>query len=105
VLFRRQVDDLIAEEAMPMPGTGPVTIGVEARPGAYTFEVVVDGQCTIIGHGSARLLSAEAAEWFLSARFALMAIGSTGTAAFTDVHSSVLSPNPQVIVPHFAQDL
>ncbi|MFH5879435.1 family 43 glycosylhydrolase [Arthrobacter sp. NA-172] len=105
--FRRQADDLITEETLPFPGDGPITLEVEARPVAYSFRASSSGHHLEIGTGSARLLSAEAAEWFVATHYALVSSGTSphGFAEFTDITISDSQPLPPNLVPPFAADL
>jgi xylan 1,4-beta-xylosidase len=84
--FRRVVDDLETRSSVPLPnGSGPVRLTIESGVRSYTFTADVDGRRLDLGEGAARLLSAEASEWFVNANFALLAIGSeaaTGSASF-----------------------
>jgi alpha-N-arabinofuranosidase len=96
VVLRRVVDDLETEAVRPWPGEGPVRMEVRAAPDGYRFAVADgearedgardDGAWVEIGGGSARLLSAQACEWFVGVNFALCAFGGGGgVAAFAEV--------------------
>jgi hypothetical protein len=86
IILRRVVDDMICETAQPWSGHGPVRIQVLATPLSYLFVAEGSGFRAEIGQGSARLLSAEACEWFVGANFVLCAFGSRGgCATFTEV--------------------
>lgn len=86
IVLRRVVDDMVSEAARPWPGEGPVRIEVTATPSSYRFVAEGDGARVVVGEGSARLLSAEACEWFVGANFALCAFGAGGgCAAFGEV--------------------
>ena len=83
--FRRQVDDVVTETRHPLPGEGPVEMAIHADAESYRFIVTQDGATHEIGRGRARILSAEACEWFVGVNFALLAVGPQGTARFTAV--------------------
>lgn len=90
--LHRQADDLILVEDTPLPAEGPVRLSLEARPGAYSFTATIDGVEHPLGSGSARLLSAEAAEWFVAAHVGLVC--RTGVATFTDLQHEDLDALP-----------
>lgn len=91
-VLRRHVDDLVVEESVDLPGVGPVRLEVEARPDAYTFRAVVADETVVLGSGSARLLSAESAEWFVAAHFGL--VSPSGATTFTEIVHDDLSARP-----------
>ncbi|WP_394554890.1 family 43 glycosylhydrolase [Agromyces sp. MMS24-JH15] len=109
VVFRRHVDDLVAEQATPIPGRGALVLRIEAHPDRYDVVALVDGGEKEIacGTGSARLLSAESVEWFESAHFALVHAGEPGTAParFAEVALEDPPADPPVIVPPFIREL
>ncbi|MGC3992605.1 MAG: family 43 glycosylhydrolase [Propionicimonas sp.] len=72
------VDDLTVTRTHPLPGSGELTLTIVARPDAYHFLATADGTGHDLGRGSARLLSAEAAEWFVATHFALVHVGDPG---------------------------
>jgi alpha-N-arabinofuranosidase len=72
-VFRRGVDDLSTETTKVLPGEGQLRLEIEASPLSYCFSVRVADERVPIGEGSARLLSAEACEWFVGVNFALLA--------------------------------
>ncbi|WP_426521411.1 hypothetical protein ACPPVQ_17245 [Diaminobutyricibacter sp. McL0618] len=87
---------------MSLSGNGPVAFELEARPSEYTFSVVADGVRRHLATGSARLLSAEAAEWFVAAQFALLCEGPVddAEAIFDEVAWDELEPGPpQIVLP------
>lgn len=92
VRLRRQADDLVAEESVVLPGTGPVRLEIRARADAYTFQALVEGEEVALGAGSARLLSAESAEWFVATHFGLVCRDADAT--FTDIVHDDLPPLP-----------
>jgi alpha-N-arabinofuranosidase len=73
--FRRVIDDLATETTHPLPPEGPVRFRIMATPEAYAFAAEVGGDTIAMGQGSARLMSAEACEWFVGVNFALFATG------------------------------
>lgn len=80
IRFCRTVDDLVTADVFAVETSSPHFI-VTATPTRYVFHVV-DGEKRIeLGQGSARLLSAEACEWFVGANFALVATGTQGGGA------------------------
>lgn len=85
IRFTRTVDDLVTTATTSVATSAPLFV-VTATPTHYTFHVV-DGDTKIeLGRGSARLLSAEACEWFVGTTFALVASGlSGGGARFSNV--------------------
>jgi hypothetical protein len=86
IVLRRVVDDLATETAQPWPAAGPVRIELTATPSSYRFAAKGGGIRVEIGEGSARLLSAEACEWFVGVNLVLCAFGPQGgCATFTDV--------------------
>jgi alpha-N-arabinofuranosidase len=86
IVLRRVVDDIICETAQPWLGHEPVRIQVLSTPLSYLFVAEGSGFRAEIGQGSARLLSAEACEWFVGANFVLCAFGSPGgCATFSEV--------------------
>jgi xylan 1,4-beta-xylosidase len=100
--FRRVVDDLVLESAVPLSGDGPVDLTIESSVGSYLFRADADGQSVEIGAGSARLLSAEGTEWFTAVNFALLSIGpeSDGESVFDDVTVDILSEQePPIQLP------
>ncbi|MFI0938468.1 family 43 glycosylhydrolase [Streptomyces sp. NPDC021020] len=91
VLLRRSVDDLVTEQRVPLPGSGPVRLRVQATVERYAFSAAEgDGPFRPVGQGSARLLSAETAETFTGCHFALVAVGATDrpAARFTGVRAT-----------------
>lgn len=73
--FRRTVDDVVTREDVDLPADLPLIFAVTATPVEYRFSVApLGGSGTVIGSGRARLLSAQAAEWFVGAHFALLAL-------------------------------
>ena len=102
--LRRQADDLVAEHSTPLPSEGELTLSIEGRPTSYRFTATIDGTEFPVGEGSARLLSAEAAEWFVSASFGLLAIGTSGSVRYRDVNVSPLDPQPSIFLPAFIHD-
>ena len=91
--FRRVVDDLVTSSVAPAPGSEPIRLSIESSVSSYTFRAELGGQVIDVGAGSARLLSAQAAEWFVSVSFALLALGpaSEGTGAFDGVELDTLA--------------
>jgi hypothetical protein len=77
-------------------GDAPVHLEIEARPGSY----VLRADDVEIGSVSARLMSAEAAEWFVAAHLALVHVGDA-QAHFQHIEIEALTPRPQAIVPPF----
>jgi alpha-N-arabinofuranosidase len=107
VRFRRRADDLETVLDAALPGTGPVTLSIAARPDSYAFRAS-DGDATVdIGSGSARLLSAEAVEWFRAVHFALVHVGAEGgdAAVFEEVTAADLEPLPPALMPPFIREL
>ncbi|WP_429460680.1 family 43 glycosylhydrolase [Microbacterium sp. ZKA21] len=96
VHFVVRVDDLISEKSTSLPGDAPVHLEIEARPGSY----VLRADDVEIGSVSARLMSAEAAEWFVAAHLALVHVGDA-QAHFQHIEIEALTPRPQAIVPPF----
>jgi xylan 1,4-beta-xylosidase len=92
--FTRTVDDLVTSTVLGLPETGQVTLQIDAHETSYSFSLDVDGTATEVGQGSARLLSAETAQWFTSVSFALIASGPEDSAAalFTDVTVEDIAP-------------
>jgi xylan 1,4-beta-xylosidase len=75
--FRRLVDDLDVSAVVDLEGEdGPIELSIRSGVKSYAFEAQVNGRKYELGAGAARLLSAEAAEWFVNANFTLLAIGS-----------------------------
>lgn len=81
---------------MPLDVAGNIAFGLEARPDRYYF--TVEGEP--VGEVSARLLSAEAAEWFVSAHLMLVHFGE-GEAHFDRVESKLLEPRESAVLPAF----
>jgi alpha-N-arabinofuranosidase len=74
-VFRRVVDDLETETVHPLPAQGAVRFRITATPDSYAFAAEVAGAAFPAGQGRARLLSAEACEWFVGVNFAVFATG------------------------------
>jgi alpha-N-arabinofuranosidase len=74
-VLRRRVDDLSTETTQALPKEGPLRLEIKASSLSYRFVVLVGDERLEIGAGSARLLSAEACEWFVGVNFALLACG------------------------------
>ncbi|MGO4145726.1 family 43 glycosylhydrolase [Paenarthrobacter sp. YAF11_1] len=83
VSFRRVVDDIITEDQIVIPAEGNIRLSVTATGGTYTFTAKVGEASWELGSGNARLISAEAAQWFVNVNFALVAVdhGSEGGSA------------------------
>ena len=96
VRFRVSLDGLDHEQIMPLDVAGNIAFGLEARPDQYYF--TVEGEP--VGEVSARLLSAEAAEWFVSAHLMLVHFGE-GEAHFDRVESKLLEPRESAVLPAF----
>ncbi len=80
IRFTRTVDDLVTTTTTSVATSAPRFV-VTATPLHYIFHVV-DGDIKVeLGRGAARLLSAEACEWFVGANFALVAVGRAGGSA------------------------
>lgn len=97
--FSVVVDDLRSVASIDLPDSNAPHLRIEARPDAYRF--LADG--VEVGRISARLLSAEAAEWFVAAHFALVNIGET-PARFRGLERRNLAARPPRIVPPFLKD-
>ncbi len=97
--FTVVVDDLLSVTTTDLPDGDETRLSIEARPDAYRF--VADG--VEVGRVSARLLSAEAAEWFVAAHFALVNVGDA-PARFHGLERRTLEPLPPRIVPPFLRD-
>ena len=89
IVTTRTVDDLVVREEQAAPGDGPVELRIDAHETRYRFEAVVDGAVIQLGAGAARLLSAEAAQWFVGVHWTLLAVGEPGTGAVTFADVSV----------------
>jgi hypothetical protein len=85
LVLRRVVDDILHEAVQLWPGRDPVRLEVRATPTSYCFTGRRDGAEVALGEGAARLLSAEACEWFVGVNFALCAFGSGEAATFAEV--------------------
>ncbi|MGY3317693.1 family 43 glycosylhydrolase [Arthrobacter sp. TE12232] len=98
VSFRRVVDDMLTETETVVPAQGDLRLTVTATGGRYTFTATVGHESWELGSGNSRLLSAEAAQWFVNVNFALIAVdeGSNGGAAR---FSRVLIKEPLKTVP------
>lgn len=81
---------------MPLDGSGNIAFGLEVRPDRYYF--TVDGEP--VGEVAARLLSAEAAEWFVAAHPMLIHVGE-GEPHFDRVESQLLEPRESAVLPAF----
>lgn len=94
--FTRIVDDLVTSSVLDLPEAGSVELQVDAHETSYTFSLSVDGRTIVVGSGSARLLSAEVAQWFTSVSFSLIASGPSAEdkAIFTNVGVEDLPPGP-----------
>lgn len=100
--FRRVVDDIVLETEVPLPGDAPVTFTIESSVSSYVFRAEADGGSVDVGAGSARLLSAEATEWFTAVNFALLSVGpdSGGITVFDAVSVETLSEQePPIQLP------
>lgn len=73
----RAVDDLTQRTEHVLPG-GPITLRITSHETHYAFEALSPDGVVDLGTGSARLISAEAAQWFVGVHWALLAIGSPG---------------------------
>ena len=102
ISFRRVVDDMVTEAETIVPAQGEIQLAVTATGGLYTFTATVGQDIWVLGSGNSRLISAEAAQWFVNVNFAIIAVdeGSRGgTARFGQVR--VVKP-PETVTPAFA---
>ncbi|WP_430645511.1 glycoside hydrolase family 43 protein [Agromyces sp. GXS1127] len=84
--FARRVDDMHTVDHRVLPHADSITLRIVATADYYRFEAVPGGQAPVaIGQGRARLLSAEAAEWFVGVHFAVLAEGSGDVVHFRGV--------------------
>ncbi|SDS10999.1 glycoside hydrolase family 43 protein [Microterricola viridarii] len=83
IVFSRAVDDLRTETVTPIAPDGDVVLRIDAGESTYSFSAEVDGVTSELGAGSARLLSAETASWFVGVHFALVAIADAAAGAGT----------------------
>lgn len=107
ITVRKQVDDLVDERVVGFPGDGELDLEIEARPDAYTFRASTGSERVELGSASARLLSAEAVEWFVAVHFALLAL-DTASDSYVDFRGASLldlEPRPVRPIPPFAADL
>ncbi|MFJ2620304.1 family 43 glycosylhydrolase [Glutamicibacter sp. NPDC087344] len=96
VAFRVSLDGLETERVVPVAATGEVEFEIQARPDRYYF--TVGGEP--VGELAARLLSAEAAEWFVATHLMLVHVGE-GEARFERVESQQLEPRQRAVLPAF----
>ncbi|GAA1960199.1 glycoside hydrolase family 43 protein [Microbacterium deminutum] len=89
IRFRRVVDDLSTETWAALPGDHAIRLRITASALEYIFEMQLDDSWLPVGTGGARLLSAEAIEWFTNVNFALAAIGDAGSALFTSTRVGI----------------
>jgi hypothetical protein len=71
-----------------IPAHGDIRLTVTASGGMYTFTAAVGEDTWVLGSGKARLISAEAAQWFVNVNFALVAVdegSDDGAARFNQV--------------------
>jgi alpha-N-arabinofuranosidase len=103
VEFARRVDDVATRDVVHVDGL-PRTLRILATEDRYVFEIDTDRETVFVGTGRARLLSAEAAEWFVGTSFALVSVGPGGTARFSavrrDAERSEALETPAHLVSH-----
>ncbi len=85
VTATRTVDDMVMETSVAVPGAGPVTLRIEGRETAYALLADAGDGPVEVTRGSARLLSAEACQWFVGVHWTLLALGATGSVEFRAV--------------------
>ena len=91
VVLTKTVDDLVGVTAVPVPAQGPLTLRIDGHETEYSFSVVSTGGTQVVGSGSARLLSAETAQWFVGVHWTLLALGPDGSQVeFSEVGVSPL---------------
>lgn len=95
VTLTRTVDDLVAFTSAAVPD-GPVELAIDGHETEYRFHARCSGQDLDLGAGSARLLSAETAQWFVGVHWTLLAIGEAGSGAakFREVEVVNTEPGP-----------
>ena len=85
--FHKVVDDFDTVASFEVPNEFPLVLSITATQNDYRFSVGTVGDAPFeVGSGRARLLSAQAAEWFVGAHFALLSrsdAGTPGHAVFT----------------------
>ncbi|WP_426592415.1 family 43 glycosylhydrolase [Cellulomonas sp. McL0617] len=91
-VLTRTVDDVTSRTHVPLPAAGEVGLRIDGHETSYAFVAVTDGSETVVGHCSARLLSAETAQWFVGVHWALLAVGDDGSTTFADVQITDLAP-------------
>jgi xylan 1,4-beta-xylosidase len=88
VRFSRSVDDLHTVEERRISVQPRYSLSILAGENEYAFGLSIGDRSESVGSGSARLLSAEVAEWFIGTYFALVATGASETgirAVFSDI--------------------
>jgi hypothetical protein len=102
ISFRRVVDDMVTEAETIVPAQGDIRLTVTATGGLYTFTATVGQDGWVLGSGNSRLISAEAAQWFVNVNFAIVAVDEDsggGAARFGQVR---IGKPPETVTPAFA---